>query len=117
MLDHPKIRNEPLLRPVGEPLQVRPHKVLCRAAAEGLWSEVLRLLDGKHDPNDVDLDCKTPLMHASKQGDVNTCALLVQRGANVKPKDGSGLDAVGMAANMGTKMIIEALSGVVNSSD
>jgi ankyrin repeat protein len=71
--------------------------------------EIARLLDHGADINGVDKHGKTPLIHASRYGNLPTMKLLLARGALVNLADAHGWTPLHFAANNGCKESITTL--------
>jgi ankyrin repeat protein len=70
------------------------------------------LLQAGCDINAADSNGRTPLMYAVRYQRPTAVRLLLERGANEKLKDKSGLTALDLAKQFGNKEIINRLMGI-----
>jgi ankyrin repeat protein len=70
---------------------------------------VEQLLRDKADPNSIDKDNRTPLMHAAIAGHPELCRVLIEGGADVNAQDKGGYTALHFAAQNSQVLCAEAL--------
>lgn len=90
---------------------------LACAARTGDVEEVLRLLDGGHDPNIGDELGETPLFEAASAGSVDVVAALLVKRADPGKRSLSGGIAADLAADSVTRSLLSTYAGIKISDE